>query len=47
MLLLSVVTIVWAVGTDRLQPNPGLIAQTGTVEAIETTKDGVTKLNGR
>jgi K+-transporting ATPase ATPase A chain len=43
MLVLSVVTLVWVIGYDRLQPNPGLIAQTGTVEAIETTKDGVAK----
>ena len=41
MLLLSAVTVAWAIGTDRLRPNPGLTAQTGLVEATETTKDGV------
>ena len=41
MFLLSAVTIAWAIGTDRLRPNPGLTAHTGLVEATETTQDGV------
>ncbi len=40
MLLLSAVTLVWAITFDRLKPNPGLVAQAGTVQAVETTKDG-------
>ncbi len=43
MLLMSVVTIAWAIGYDRLQPNPGLTTQVGSVEGKKITKDGVTK----
>ena len=43
MLVMSVVTIAWAIGYDRLKPNPGLTAQVGSVEPIKITKDGVDK----
>ena len=43
MLVLSAATIVWAIGFDRLKPNPGLTTQVGSVAPKRIMKDGVVK----